>query len=412
MRRLYLQIYLALVASLAVFAVGAALLWRGLLHNAPTAQTAEIAAEVAAGALPAPGATPEEQQRALERLSANGRVWATLTAPDGRVLARVGPADGSAQRWTGWSLVLPDGRILSARLPRHTRPSIGPLGFLLTLALLATAVALAAYPVVRRLTRRLERLKASVDALGAGDLRTRVAVRGHDEVAALAASFNRSAERIETLMAANRALLANASHELRSPLARIRMGLELLGANAPAGIREELARDIAELDALVEEILLSSRLDAGGVPERREPVDLLALAAEEGARVGAEASGASAIVSGDPTLLRRMLRNLAENAQRHGAAPIEIEVVAEADRALVRVLDRGPGVPDPERERIFEPFYRLAGERSAGAGLGLSLVRQIAAKHGGTARCDARAGGGVVFTVDLPLVPASSMRAS
>lgn len=406
MRRLYLQIYLTLVASLAVFALGAAVLWRVVLHQVPSAQTAEIAAEIAAGALPAADAPAEEQQRALERLSANGRVWGALTAADGRTLARVGPSESAGRPWPGWSIVLPDGRTLSARLPRQSRPPFGPLGFLLTLALLAAAVALAAYPVVRRLTRRLERLKASVEALGAGDLRARVRVGGRDEVAALAASFNRAAARIEQVVAANRSLLANASHELRSPLARIRMAIEMLDSEARPKVREELARDIAELDALVDEILLSSRLDAAAAPEQREPVDLLALAAEEAARVDAEAGGVSARVAGDPALLRRMLRNLLENAARHGAPPVEIEVTNEAGRVRITVSDRGPGVRERERERIFEPFYRAQGasERAGGAGLGLALVRQIATKHGGEVRCYARDGGGTAFMVTLPSV--------
>jgi signal transduction histidine kinase len=301
-------------------------------------------------------------------------------------------------------VVLPDGRTLSARLPRHARAPFGPLGLLLTLALLAGAVALAAYPVVRRLTRRLEQLEASVEALGAGDLRARVQVQGRDEVAALATSFNRSAARIEQLVAANRALLANASHELRSPLARIRMAVEMLDERARPELRAELARDIAELDALVDEILLSSRLDANATPVRRDPVDLLALAAEEAARVDAEAGGTSAVVAGDSALLRRMLRNLLENAQRHGRPPVAVDVQRETGTAVVRVMDRGDGVPEAERERVFEPFYRAQGgsERAGSVGLGLALVRQIATRHGGAARCEPRPGGGTVFTVRLP----------
>jgi signal transduction histidine kinase len=404
MRRLYLQIYLTLVASLAVFALGAGVLWRVVLHEGSSGRTAEIAAEIAAGALPPVTASAAEQQRALERLSANGRVWGSLTARDGAMLARVGQPESASHRRFGWSVVLPDGRTLSARLARPSRPSFGPLGFLLTLALLAGAVALAAYPVVRRLTRRLEQLKASVEALGAGDLHARVQVRGRDEVAALATSFNRSAERIERLVAANRALLANASHELRSPLARIRIAVEMLDDGVRPELRAEVARDIAELDALVDEILLSSRLDGEPTRARREPVDLLALAAEEAARVDAEASGGSAIVAGDPALLRRMLRNLLENARRHGRPPIEVDVQPEADEVIARVMDRGDGVPEQARERVFEPFYRVPGgsERAGGVGLGLALVRQIAVTHGGSVRCEAREGGGTVITVRLP----------
>ncbi|MBV9884199.1 MAG: HAMP domain-containing protein [Sphingomonadaceae bacterium] len=152
-------------------------------------------------------------------------------------------------------------------------------------------VALAAYPAVRRLTRRLERLQAHVDVWGEGRLSARVAVEGNDEVAGLAGSFNRAAERIEALVGAQKSLLANASHELRSPLARLRMAAELLGERAPAPIRDELARNITELDQLIEEVLLASRLDAMAEAERAlESVDLTALLAEECARADAQLS--------------------------------------------------------------------------------------------------------------------------
>jgi signal transduction histidine kinase len=263
-----------------------------------------------------------------------------------------------------------------------------------------------AYPVVRRTTRRLERLQTSVEALGAGDLAARVKVEGRDEVAALASSFNRSAERIERLVGAHKSLLANASHELRSPLARIRMAVEMLKPDARPELRAELERDIAELDALVDEILLASRLDAGPALDAREPVDLLALAAEECARLDAVLDGEPVTVPGDPRLLRRLIRNLLENARRYGAgSAIEVGVRRVGDRAELGVCDRGPGVPEPERERIFEPFYRPAGarEREGGVGLGLALVRQIARRHGGEASCRARDGGGSCFTVLLPV---------
>jgi signal transduction histidine kinase len=416
-RRLYLQLYLTVVASLVVFAIAAGGLWRVLVELAPPRDTYALAAENAQGALPPADAPREAQQAALERLSARGRVNIALFAPDGTEIAHVGPelpgwrrgGPGSRSPWRRgrvWTLELPDGRWLAARPPRREYRSFAPLGVVATFGLLALAVAVGAYPVVRRATRRLERLKTSVEALGAGDLATRVPVEGRDEVAALAASFNRSAERIEALVGAHKGLLANASHELRSPLARIRMAVEMLKPDARAGLRAELERDIAELDALVDEILLASRLDSVAALEAREEVDLLALAAEECARVDAALDGEPVTVRGDPRLLRRMIRNLLENARRHGnGTPVEVTVGKRAGGgAVLRVRDRGPGVPAAERERIFEPFYRLAGaaERAGGVGLGLALVRQIARKHGGEARCVPREGGGSSFEVELP----------
>jgi signal transduction histidine kinase len=410
MRRLYLKLYLTVVASLVVFVLAAGFLWRQLVAASPPPGL-DLAAEVAQGALPPASEPRAAQQAALERLSAHGRINIALFAPDGTRIAQVGPdvlAPREGRRrdrgpWhpsRAWTLDLPDGRWLVARLPRRERPQYPPWGLLFTLGLIALGVAVGAYPVVRGATRRLERLRAGVDALGSGDLSARVKVEGKDEVAALAASFNRSAGRIEALVGAHKTLLANASHELRSPLARIRMAIELAKTDAQPALRAELERDIAELDALVDEILVASRLDALAGLETREEVDLLALAAEECARVDATLDGAPTTVRGDPRLLRRLIRNLLENARRHGAgSPIEVAV----SPARLRVCDRGPGVPEPERERIFEPFYRPAGTRETGggAGLGLALVRQIARKHGGDVECLPRAGGGSCFEVTL-----------
>jgi signal transduction histidine kinase len=287
----------------------------------------------------------------------------------------------------------------------------GGFGLVLTLVVLFLAIALGAYPVVRRLTRRLEALKRGVEAFGAGRLSHRVDAGGRDEVAAVASSFNHAAERIETLVASHRDLLANASHELRSPLARLKMALSLL-ETTPAGATEqraqlkaEIERNIRELDALVEEVLLASRLDAQPELERPERVDLLALAAEEGSRFDAVVSGDDVSVQGSERLLRRALRNLLENARRYGGdQPPEVSVQAGADEVRVAVSDRGPGVPEAERERIFEPFYRLPGhaEKAGGVGLGLSLVRQIAERHRGRVRVAPRPGGGSAFEIALP----------
>jgi signal transduction histidine kinase len=286
-------------------------------------------------------------------------------------------------------------------------------GWFVALALLAVAVALGAYPVARRMTRRLERLQQRVEALGAGDLTARVEVEGDDEVGHLARSFNRAADRIERLVNAQRTMLAGASHELRSPLARIRMAVELLSDDARPELHTRLAQDIAELDALIGELLLASRLDALEHLECLEEVDLLALLAEEGARTGAEVSGVPVCIQGDPRLLRRLMRNLLENAQRYTAGtPIEASVVPLSPTgARLCVADRGPGIPEPERERIFAPFYRLAGRREpsdGGVGLGLALVRQIARHHGGEARCVPRDGGGTCFEVVLRVVRVGS----
>ena len=291
------------------------------------------------------------------------------------------------------------------------RPSGEALAVLL--AVLFLAVAGGAYPVVRRLTRRLESLKSGVEQFGSGDLSFRVQDNGKDEVAALATSFNRAAEQIETLLRSHKSLLANASHELRSPLARLKMAFSMLDDASPAQrarLGQEINTNIAELDALVEEVLLASRLEGGAQSLRLEPVDLLAIAAESAAQGGAELEVEEGLgqltLRGDDRLLRRALRNLLENARRYGGPVVELKVRRTGqDRIELQVCDRGPGVPEPMRERIFEAFFRLPGhaEVSGGVGLGLNLVKQIATAHQGTVRCDAREGGGSCFVITLPL---------
>ena len=241
--------------------------------------------------------------------------------------------------------------------------------------------------------------------LGAGDLGARVDVEGSDEVAALAKSFNRAAARIESLVSVQRTMLASASHELRTPLARMRVAIELFTAAPRPELRERIERDIAELDSLIDELLLASRLETVHDVEAAEPVDLLALAAEEGARVGAAVTGEPVTVDGDRRLLRHLVRNLFENARRHGAgAAIDASVSRDEAGVVVRVRDRGPGIPESERERIFDPFHRAgaARETGTGVGLGLHLVKTIAERHGATVECRPNEPTGSCFVVRFP----------
>jgi len=285
----------------------------------------------------------------------------------------------------------------------------GPGGLLWMLGIVALAVAIGSYPIIRRLTQRLDDLRQGVERWGEGDLSVRIKETGSDELAFLAERFNHAAERVENLLDSHKSLLANASHELRSPLARIRMGLELMEPQTSPAFQDEIRRNIAELDQLIDEILLASRLDAretdiGTV----EPVDLTGLAAEECARAGAELVPSSddrpLVVQGVVKLLRRAMRNLLENARRYSDGPVTVELTREGGDAVVRVRDRGPGVPPAERERIFEPFYRLAGasERFGGVGLGLALVRSITQRHHGSVHCEDQDGGGACFVLRIP----------
>jgi two-component system OmpR family sensor kinase len=380
---LYLRIWLAVVAAVAVLTFAFGWLWRQAAEQSPMR---EVIIRNEAGDI-----LGQNKVRPV-RVPGQG-VEFTVEMNDGKSLV----------------IQLPP-RPRAPGEPPPARPwPRGPGGLLWILGIVALAVAIGTYPIVRRLTRRLEGLRRGVERWGDGDLSARVDEEGNDEVAFLARRFNHAAERVDTLVKTHKSLLANASHELRSPLARIRMGLELMTPEPAPAARNEISRNIAELDQLIDEILLASRLDAQETDIGTfEPVDLTGLAAEECARTGAELAAAAQIravvVPGVAKLLRRAVRNLLENARRYTTGPVTVQVSRDGKSAVVRVCDRGPGVPPRERERIFEPFYRLPGasEREGSVGLGLALVRSIAQRHQGSVHCEDNEGGGACFVLRLP----------
>ena len=464
MRSLYLRIWLTVIVTLALFAGASGWLVQRHLDQEHARNQAALTERIAAWgdliqrSLPAASAPPEVQSEALRDWSQRLRVPMALEDEQGH---RIAASDSFVRREGDKSLMhvaiyqikLDDGRSLYVMRPNMLKPpptsdpSVPPdedignfgtehhlaandghgpppflfpgvprgvspgLSLLVLVVVLFLAIAVGAYPFVRRLTRRLETLKRGVEAFGQGALDRRVPVEGRDEVATLATSFNLAAERIEALVRSHKSLLANASHELRSPLARLKMATSLLSDAAPderdrEHLRAEINTDIAELDGLVDEVLLASRLEAAPQPEQLESVDLLALAVEEGARVDASVDGSAANVHGEERLLRRALRNLLENARRYGGGEIRVELEDKSAAGVeIRVSDNGPGVPEAYRERIFEPFFRLPGhaERAGGVGLGLALVRQIIERHHGRIRCVKPPEGGGCFVISLPV---------
>ena len=379
---LYLRLWLAVVVAVAVITIAFGYLWRINSDQPP-------------------------MREVLVRNEAGDVIGQTNTRP-----VRI-PGQG-----VEFQVSMNDGRTLSIQFPPRPRMAgepppgrpwlRGPGSLLWILAIVAIAVAVGTYPIIRRLTQRLQDLRVGVERWGDGDLSTRIDETGSDELAFLAQRFNHAAGRVEALLKSQKSLLANASHELRSPLARIRMGLELMDPQTSPSFQQEIRRNIEELDQLVDEILLASRLDSKEADVGTfENVDLTGLAAEECARAGAELAappGESVNVDGVSRLLRRALRNLLENARRYSKGPVTVEIAREGADAVVRVRDRGPGVPPAERERIFEPFYRLAGasERSGGVGLGLALVRSISQRHHGSVICEDQPGGGACFVLRVP----------
>lgn len=270
-------------------------------------------------------------------------------------------------------------------------------------------------------TAPLRRMSRSMDRIAAGDLEHRVPVRGRDEGAAMGRSFNAMADRVRAMILGQKELMAGVSHELRSPLARIKLSLELLRQGKGGAERlADLETDVDAIDALVEELLLASRIDLGAVPLEPEDLDLADLCREAWTRVATAAErqgttlelrcpdGARRVLA-DHSLTVRLFGNLFENAVRH-AGPGRVTVFSEprSDRVYVTVADEGPGVEGADLERLFEPFFRADRSRSrktGAGGLGLMIVRRAVEAHGGAVsarRCDPR---GLEVAFDLPPFP-------
>ena len=431
--RLFHRIYVSLLLVAFAGIAGAILANHDLLKPqmlAPFAERLEAEGHIIERQLVAADRHGGGLQPALADAAAALGLMALLVDAEGRTLATSGddltvkhalPTD---RRWvdtrSGLARIvsLTGGRQLLLR-PRHQSADVS---YVAAGAVLFLLMALLCHPVARSLASRLERLEAGVRGLGRGTDRHACRAAGPRRGGTVAASFNEAADRVEALLAAQKRVLASASHELRSPLTRLRMGLELIRDRTGSAVEAQLdaaAREIEDLDGLVEDVLLASRLEAGRA-ERAEPVDLETLLRSEAARVGAtvaDATGAgpSAVdmrlpadsrlvtITGEPRSLRRLIRNLLDNASRFSAgAPVcaGVEPLAGGGVRIV-VADRGPGIPADLAERVFEPFYRVPGQQAAGSGLGLALVRQIAASHAGRACCRPRAGGGTEFEVVL-----------
>jgi len=431
-RRLYLQLYFALLASTVVWFLAVHVAFR-MLNDPPgtPAERLRVGAGVVAEALRdvSDQELPARLGPLAEELAMDLAIW----GPDGRVLAEATrrpmirprhPGPGWSQDRAGIELIVPldDGRQVGMR-SRLRRPAPRRLSFPAGVVILSLVMAAGSWPVARHLAKRIERVAGGVAQWGKGDLGHRIAVEGRDEVATLAATFNRAAAQIELLMNQQRETLANASHELRSPLARLRMALELLGEEPAAEQRsrlvDEARRDIVDLDALIEDLLLMARADARTPRRPLEAVDLRALVEGEVERLGGGVAieGEAPSLDGDALLLRHLVRNLLENAYGHGQGKdVRASLASTAENVILNVADGGPGIPESERERIFAPFYRLgapSGARAgtAGFGIGLAMVRQVARYHGGEVRALCPDSGvGTLFEVVLPrnVPPASA----
>jgi two-component system OmpR family sensor kinase len=366
---------------------------------------------------------PAERHALAEHFSRGLEIGVTIEAPDGTELDHVGPM------CTHRSYAVVDvfeGDRLLGRVRGCVEGRKPPLPFLSALIAAAFTLWVASAWIAHRLTRPLGELVRVTKEIGAGKLSARVRLGRHQagEVGGLANAINDMAERLEKQLRDQRELLAAVSHEIRSPLARLRVLAELARSETSRDRAVlDLEREIVEIDELVGKLLANSRLDFEALSTKRLPALELARRALESAGGSSELledKSDGAYVDADPTLLGRALANLLDNANTHGGGVVKLVVEREPsprssadaagvdimkERVRFEVIDRGPGIASAELPRIFEPFYR-SGQRGHGnLGLGLSLVERIVRAHGGSAFAHNRPEGGASVGFKLPILP-------
>lgn len=440
--RLAVRVYLIGLAQIAVIAVGAVVLWKAMLppEIPGPGSLAPYVADRIAGAIGDPAAFSREVARARTMV-------ATVDVFDeaGEVVFR-GSKPGASRCWTaampadGATTTIPDSYCFARRLflaNGHLAyiavkvPAWPPLARLIPAAvgLPLIIIAVSSLLLGHALSAPMRHISATARAFGAGKLDARVALRRNDEVGEVARAFDDMAERVADLLRAERELMANISHELRTPLARIRVALDLAAEGDSEVARESLkdiTADLEELERLIGDVLTVARLDLGdasivsSIPAlRRQRVDVHDLVERAATRFRSRHPGRAFVVQngvedvtvdGDPVLLRRVLDNLLENANKYSHRPeAGVELRADApDGVRILVVDHGVGIASDDLKRVFRPFFRADRSRNratGGLGLGLVLVRRIVEAHGGRIHLESVIGQGTTAVVHLPGVP-------
>lgn len=381
-------------------------------------------------------ANSNAEDRAAQLVAIDGTVLASTPNLAGAPPLASPPPDSRTQTTrTAKDLPLEDDeyRVLSRRITHRGEPAILHLAvngddlrdairglmlaFAIVVPLVAASLATLVWHLVGRTLKPVEAIRSEVEAIGGTDLESRVSVpHDEDEIARLAVTMNDMLGRMASATEKQRRFVADASHELRSPLTRIRTELEVDlnqpdSADFPATHRKVLDETVA-LQRLVDDLLQLAKTDSGVSRLRREPLDLDDIVLREvrrvraGGRVQVDISDLSAAhVDGDRDQLTRAVRNLIENAVRHATGQVTITLEENGEGATLAVADDGPGVPDHARELIFERFARADSARTAddgGTGLGLAIASEIAVRHGGSVSLDADWNGGARFLLQLP----------
>jgi two-component system osmolarity sensor histidine kinase EnvZ len=293
-------------------------------------------------------------------------------------------------------------------LPRERAERNLPVQWLNWGAAVLVLALLGAWLVMFRVTRPLKALERAAAEIGRGRRPPPVTEAGPEEIRLLARNFNQMNADLARLDEDRALILAGVSHDLRTPLTRLRMGIEM--SVADAATQQEMVADIEEMDRSIGQFLDFARADGGEPPEALDLAALLEEIAEQYRRRGNDVAVAAAGVSPRLTLrpkaIRRAVGNLVDNALRHAGAgqPVELALAAQAGRAVIEVRDRGPGIPAAEVERLKLPFTRLQSARTdaIGTGLGLAIVDRIARSHGGSFDLLPRENGGLVARISLP----------
>ena len=333
----------------------------------------------------------------------------TLSAQFGAPV-KVADSQRSGEEWH-WVALPSAGRTLWLGFP-HSRIGTQPLvAILVTLLAGCLLAGLAAWWLAHRIIAPLRRLDEAAVTLGRGETPQALPETGPRELAALAHRVNALGRQVHDLLDGRTTLLAGLSHDLRTPLARMRLALEMLSRRPDPALIERLDKDVEEMNRLVGDMLgLARGLGREGAIAVDVPTllgELAAQARETGAVV--EVSAEACVVSAAPVALRRLLDNLLANAQRYGSGrPVELRVTRSDDGVRIGVLDRGPGIPEDQIEAVFRPFHRVEPSRNpvtGGAGLGLAIVRQLAQSNGWAVSLENRPGGGLAAWVVLPESP-------
>ncbi len=312
--------------------------------------------------------------------------------------------EGIAGVWVSFRI---DNEEFWVTLPRARIERNEPLRWIGWGALVLALAVLGAFIVVSRINRPLRELTRAAGLIGRGATPTRVTEAGPAEIRTLARAFNQMAADIQRQDEERALLLAGVSHDLRTPLSRIRLALEMLDDHGNADLKSGVAQDIADIDTAIGQFLDFARpADAEQLSTETDLNTVVRSVVERYARNGRDVVLHAGTPQPQPlraNALQRLLANLIDNALRHGQGTVEVTTAREGTVNCIEVLDRGPGIPAAETERMLQPFTRLNSARStSGTGLGLAIVDRIARLHGGSVQLLPRKGGGLRARVELP----------